>query len=523
MTRMPRFERVDGRHRAFWQIDLEGPVITIVQGDFGAEGARTTRRYDDLPSARRAYERLIADHTRAGFEASSGRVDTSALEVEQLTVRLARPGASFELSVAGTQLTERRFWGGADEVQISTRAFDEPSQALDELELRTGLLVRDGMQELERQNERVQPQAIEPEHRGVAARHPEHEAACLAAASDDARPWKVYGDWLESRGDVRGELAALFLGGKTEAGLKLLERQREVLLGAVAHHLPHEVGDFTFRHGFLTRARLRRLRSRETDLAALTRAFLERPFARFVTGLRFGLSSHEADNDWSTTLRVVVESLQARQLTSLAFDDFGPEEADLASTPFGDLSRLWKGLPALEHLRLRSGAGGELGRIEHPRLKTFIRESGGLSASELSAIVGARWPSLEHLELWTGSTSLGAEVPAEALRPLIEGSGTPRLTHLGLVDCERSHEILPMLLGSPLLPRLRSLDLSKGLLSDGEAELFVRHADRFRHLERLDLSQNLILLARDALAQALPNARLDAQRTDEGHAVAEVD
>ncbi|MCU0698321.1 MAG: hypothetical protein MUC96_17600 [Myxococcaceae bacterium] len=520
---MPRFERVEGRHRAFWQIDLEGPVITIVQGEFGAEGARTTRRYDDLPSARRAYERLIADHTRAGFEVSGGRVDAAADDVEQLTVRLVRPGASIELSVAGTQLTERRFSGIDDEVQLSTRGFDEPSQALDELELRTSLLVRDGMQELDRQSERVQPALAEPEHRGVAARQPEHEAACLAAAPDDARPWKVYGDWLEGRGDVRGALAALLLGGKTEAGLQLLERQREVLLGAVAHHLPHEVGDFTFHHGFLTRARLRRAPGRDTDLAALTRAFLERPFARFVTGLRFGLSSHDADNDWGPTLRVVIESLQARQLTSLAFDDFGPEEADLASTPFGDLSPLWKGLPALEHLSLRSGAGGELGHIDHPRLKRFVRKSGGLSASELSAIGGARWPSLEHLELWTGSTSLGAEVTAEALRPLIEGTSTPKLTHLGLVDCEHSREILPMLLGSPLLPRLRSLDLSKGMVSDGDAELLVRHADRFRHLERVDLSENLLVVSKDALAQALPNARLDGQRTDEGRTVAVVD
>jgi uncharacterized protein (TIGR02996 family) len=520
---MPRFERLDGRQRAFWQIDLDGAVITIRQGAFGDEGQRTVRRYDDAGAARAAYERLVAEHQRAGYEAATGRVDPDDLDTERLTVHLEGGGAQVAVSAQGDQVTERRFSGAADEVLFSSRGFDDSDQALDELDVRVSLLLRDGLSETSRHTAFVRPSPVEPAHRGLVAQHAQHEAACLSAAPDDARPWKVYADWLESRGDARGELASLLLAGKTGEALAFFERQREVLFDAVAHHLPLEVGDFVFRHGFLTRARLKRHQGRTTDLAALTEAFVQRPVARFLTGLRFGLSSYAADNDWGPTLAVLAQSPFANQLTWLAFDDFGPEEADLASTPFGDLSRLWSALPALEHLRLRSGAGGELGRIAHARLKTFIRESGGLSSTELGAIAEARWPSLEHLELWTGSTRLGAEVSASALRPLLEGASLPRLTHLGLIDCERSREVLQMLVGSPLLSRLRSLDLSKGLFSDAEAALVLQHAHRFRHLTRFDLSENLIAQARDELARALPNVRLERQRTDEGRVVAVVE
>jgi uncharacterized protein (TIGR02996 family) len=520
---MPRLERLDGRRRAFWQIDLDGAVITIVQGAFGDEGQRTVRRYEAPAEARAAYERLLVEHERAGFEATSGRVEPCDRDTERLTVHLEGVGARVAVSAEGDQVSERRFTRLADEVVFSSRGFDDADQALDELDARVSHLVRDGMSETSRQRAVVRPPLVEPAHRGLVSHHAQHEAACLAAAPDDARPWRVYADWLQGRGDARGELAALLLAGKTGEGLGFLDRQREVLFDAVARHLPLEVGDFVFRHGFLTRARLRRHPGRSTDLAALTDAFLHRPVARFVTGLRFGLASYAADNDWGPTLAVLAGSALAPQLTWLAFDDFGPEEAELESTPFGDLSRLWSALPSLEHLRVRSGAGGELGRIEHPGLKTFIRESGGLSSTELSAIVSARWPALEHLALWTGSTQLGAEVSAEALRPLLEGAGLPSLTHLGLINCERSRELVLVLLGSPLLPRLRSLDLSKGLVSDAEAELLIRNAQRLRHLTRLDLSENLIALARDDLAKALPNAHLGRQRTDEGRVVAVVE
>ncbi|MCA2981029.1 MAG: TIGR02996 domain-containing protein, partial [Myxococcaceae bacterium] len=381
-----------------------------------------------------------------------------------------------------------------------------------------------GFEETERRRERVGPPGAAPAPDGREASEPEHERACLAAAPDDAGPWQVYADWLQGRGDPRGTLAALFLSGQGAAGTSFLERWREALLGPAAQLVPLEAGALVFRHGFLTQARLWRRRGSATDLSALTRAFLAQPFTRFVTALRFGLASDEADNDWGPTLAALVESPRAAQLSALAFDDFGPDEADLASTPFGDLSRLWAGLPALEHLSLRSGAGGVLGRVEHPRLKSFVRVSTGLSASELRSIGAARWPALERLELWTGSTALGAEVTAEALRPLVEGQALPRLTHLGLVACEEARELVPMLLGSPLLPRLRTLDLSRGLVADAEAGLLLRHADRLRHLERLDLSENLLSPAgRDALARALPNARLDGQRTDEGRIVASLD
>jgi hypothetical protein len=48
-------------------------------------------------------------------------------------------------------------------------------------------------------------------------------------------------------------------------------------------------------------------------------------------------------------------------------------------------------------LHIRSGAGGTLGILGLPNLKTFIRESGGLSEREIESIINAKWPKLDRL------------------------------------------------------------------------------------------------------------------------------
>jgi predicted DNA-binding WGR domain protein len=519
---MARFERTEGILRTFWEIVLDGRRLHTRSGRFGHEGEALLRTFEDEVAARVEHDRLISAHLKAGFEPSAGQVDPATTQLERLTVNFSGAGGAVAIAAQGERVTERRWSEERDEVEISTRGYDDAAGALDELDLRAVQHTRQGMNETGRHHDRA-PRLEPTRHRSPVASDPEQEAACLAAPAGDARPWQIYADWLQGRGDARGELAALFLAGKTHEGLSLLEQQREVLLGPVARHLPLEVGDLVFRHGFLTRARLTRRHGTDTDLAALTRAFLALPLARFVTALRFGLASHDADNDWGPTVAALADAPHAGQLTGLALDDFGPEESDLASTPFGDLSGVWKALPALETFTLRSGAGGVLGTIDHPHLRSFTRESSGLSASELEAIAQARWPSLQSLEVWTGATPLGAEVTTRALRPIVEGVGLPRLRHLGLVDCELSRELIPVLAGSPLLPRLTSLDLSCGVLGDDDVPTLLRHAPRFAHLERLDLSGNLLDLRVDDVRHALPNAVLEGQRTDEGRTVAEAE
>ena len=118
--------------------------------------------------------------------------------------------------------------------------------------------------------------------------------------------------------------------------------------------------------------------------------------------------------------------------------------------------------------------------------------------------------------MWTGSGNYGAVATTDQLGPILRGEGLPRLTTLGIVNSELSTELLGELAGSALLPRLKVLDLSKGVFTDAEVDGWLRLAPKFRHLKRLDLSENLFEERLDELKAALPNVVLDEQRENYG-------
>ena len=113
---MPRYE-LDGK---FWEVSLDGSVVTTCSGTKQRRGVETPREHVDARAARRDYDALIETRTNAGYR----------LVVETIT--------------AGE----------------------------------TG------------------------------ARNAALEAA-IAAAPDEIEPYLVYADWLQSRGDPRGELITL--------------------------------------------------------------------------------------------------------------------------------------------------------------------------------------------------------------------------------------------------------------------------------------------------------------------------
>ncbi|HLL22946.1 MAG TPA: hypothetical protein VK427_12490, partial [Kofleriaceae bacterium] len=277
-----------------------------------------------------------------------------------------------------------------------------------------------------------------------------------------------------------------------------------------------EVYDLIWEHGFLRGASLKRgSYASRTKLAELTRQFLALPVARLVTELRFGLAGYENDNDWGPTLAVIAQSVQAPRIRVLRFDDYTGDEQEISWTAYGDFSPYWSELPALEDLRIQSGAGGILGRLELPNLRRFVRVSCSLGDDELRAIADARWPQLEHLEVWTGTRAQN-DATAAHFAALLERRAPETLRHLGIVNSEIVGQLVEPLARSPLLRQLRTLDLSKGTLVDEDAPALIAHADAFRHLDRLDLSENMFDTAGAPIRRALANADVSEQRVAEG-------
>lgn len=332
------------------------------------------------------------------------------------------------------------------------------------------------------------------------------DAASARAAST------VYADWLQQQGDARGELAGLFLGGQEDEARAWLADNPTKLFGDLDIQLETEITALVWEHGFLRGASLKRKDiDSDTDLAELTRAFLALPVARLVTELRFGLAGYESDNDWTSTLAAVAEAVQAKQMRVLRFDDYTYEDSEISWTAIGDFSAHWGAFPALEDLRIRSGEGGTLGDLALPNLRRFERVSGGLGEGEVKEIFAAVWPKLEHLEVWFGRASYGAAGKPEHLAALLDGR-VAKPTHLGLVNCEFVQDLIVPLAKSSILRGLKTLDLSKGTLTDADVDVFLKHADAFAHLDHLDLTENLMESRGAEIHARLPHAAVDGQR-----------
>jgi uncharacterized protein (TIGR02996 family) len=354
-----------------------------------------------------------------------------------------------------------------------------------------------------------------------ASLNPELEAAILADPDDQSR-YLVYADWLQGKGDPRGELIALMAAGKDHQAW--LAEHAASFVGGIEDLV--ETGDssrkpgLTWRWGYVQKLRLAHDHyadtSSELDLAeALPRA-LAHPSLRFLTALEFGLNRDDGEAEYAKVVEALAQH-PVPQLRSLYLADFEyPDENEMSWTHLGDLGPLWAHLPGLRELTVQGGSFA-LGELELPELRSARFVTGGLSAASFASILGARWPELESLEIWFGDDGYGAEVSFDDLAPLLAGTHLTKLTHLGLKNAAFADDIAQAIVGSQILPQLRSLDLSMGTLSDEGAAHLVAHKAKLAHLERLDVSQSYLSETMiDALQGLVAEVESDDQREGDG-------
>jgi uncharacterized protein (TIGR02996 family) len=130
------------------------------------------------------------------------------------------------------------------------------------------------------------PEAAAPDDPGKAA----ELEALIEADLDSVEPFLVYADWLQARGDPRGELAALQHRLATsptdelrEEEGRLLSARAAALLGPLAD-CP-QIARLGWRLGFVERACLFVDRSPDYDEPTLMRTFLAHPACRFLREL----------------------------------------------------------------------------------------------------------------------------------------------------------------------------------------------------------------------------------------------
>ena len=368
--------------------------------------------------------------------------------------------------------------------------------------------------------------------------------AMLCEAIEDPSRWSIYADWLQEVGDVRGEIIALARAGTGDESRALAEANADVLWGDAwslhsgdafagktwlpgwegAVPTPIEVA-FAYtldEHNFIESITMAGL-DEEGHVANAMYAVLSAPIGRFTRSIELHVTHDERYSGASgaPSYAAVVEAIARAKPTALRRLVIASAGYQLSWTKTGNLDRLLAATPNLVTLQIRMGEIDLGGSLDLPKLEALHLETGGLARENLQTIGNAQWPSLVELVVFLGTHRYGADATAADLEVLLAAE-FPRLEQLALCNSEIPGAIVRALVKSPLLARLKTLDLSKGTMTDDDARPLVEGFGAFQHLEKLDLSENYLS---PATTEALGTARCDDQyygemvreRAEHGH------
>ena len=199
----------------------------------------------------------------------------------------------------------------------------------------------------------------------VAEQHPEyHEFVARLGEGPDDDLLLVFGDWLQSVGDPRGELVAVQHAIETATGderIRLGDIEKRLLAVHRKQLVPERLeGTCTWRRGFVHRLAVKHL-----DSESLARAF-DHPSLRLLRELAVVKPSvvvaANLPTDLPSTLRVL--------------------ELDGSLAGIGRIAGLLRAVPQLERLQLTGP--GELDDIRHPRLAELELVSSDATRSEVA-------------------------------------------------------------------------------------------------------------------------------------------
>ncbi len=404
----------------------------------------------------------------------------------------------WQIELEGTSFTTRYGRIGTDG-QTSTKTFSDPETAGREYDKITKSKVRKGYQLVDDGGASAAGPSV--------STNAQLESAIFENPSD-VEAWQVYGDWLQTEGDPRGELVNLEVAKEASAGdvhkqaeltdqlERLIEQHQAEWLGpevmrAIAYE-DDDLVDIEWRYGFIWRVKVKATYGFQgPSVEQLLKAILKSSASRFVHEIRVGLPDSEEPGFQREILALAKNGLRP-SVRRIYIGDFEfPDETEISWTEVGNVEKLYPVFPNLNWLKVQGG-GILLGKLQHPTLETLILHTGGLPSEATRSISRAQLPQLKTLEIWFGEEDYGGDTTVDELEPLTDADGVPRLRHLGLQNATFSDEIPDLLAGSKLLDQLETLDLSMGTMSEYGANRLIERAENFRHLKRLNVDDNVL-------------------------------
>ena len=513
---MPRYELSDGSSNKFWDITLSGKSLTTNFGKIGASGQTQIKAFGSDAEAKQQYDKLIAEKTKKGYQlAGKAAKATKSAPAAAKSAKADKPAKGGKAAKSSGQYFEfvdggsSKFW----EVSLDGTA----------IKTRYGKIGSDGQEtvknhgnagEARSEHDKLVAEKTKKGYKLVRGDVPAaatathaHNAkleAAIEADPDDPGAYVVYADWLQAQGDIRGELIVLQHANKTAPAKKLIEQNKEHFYGKAAdlqdmlEAYPYEpLGKpTTWRWGYLESLWISMKKERSSMYGSATKDevdpdealewLLDHPSTRFLRELTVGILSYEG-NGYDNTVKVIGKKPRAT-IRKLTLGDFYSEETELNWSDIGNCNPLYKGVPNLESLTLRSGSM-KLGKIDLPKLMELTIITGGLDRGSLAAICDAKWPRLERLSLQLGNET---KFKLKDLEPIMDGKAFPKVRHLGLANADGTDQICEWLAASKIASQLESLDLSKGTMGEAGANVLGAARNRFKKLTQLDVSENWI-------------------------------
>src|SRR5262245_43508415 len=328
-----------------------------------------------------------------------------------------------------------------------------------------------------------------------------HEEAFLRAirdSRDDDAPRLAYADWLEERGDPRGEfirvqceLARISADDPRRPALEARERELLAEHGAAwAGPLPAWAGDPEFRRGFVDAIRVN---GREflAQLPAAVGALLGD--ADFPPGLRLmrRVRVRELPDWWEldpvTTVGTLQTALAAPGLARITGLDLGVLGLSDAS---GHFLAMLLGPLRLRELILRSnylGSTGVRDLVTSPAVShLFVLDLDDNPMGSAGFLALARTP---HLDRLTSLSLAGTRPGPDGVRALIDSRTLSALTALDLSHNDLGDAGVSDLAASPAAARFTSLGLNSNRIGDAGAQALVE-SPHLRGLKSLRMLNN---------------------------------
>jgi predicted DNA-binding WGR domain protein len=507
------FEYSDGKSFKFWKIDLKGTSVLTRYGRIGSDGQETNKSFKSADEAQKAYDKLVAEKLGKGYvetkaagkPAGKKAAATKAAPAKAAPASKAAPAKAAKAAKPAKAASGKRefhflsgnsskFWA----IELKGKSFEVTYGRLGTAGTTQSKAF--ASEDVARQNydkliaEKTAKGYVEV---GGGTAAPSKAAASANGAGGPLSPMMfstTRSHDFDPISNFIGERVTQFREKKPTAG-------KSVFRVGVSYDEDEE--------------------SDGGDTSALFNqrlaAFLASDAAPATKGLLIGNTvMYDATGLEKATAELVKQKDRLPNLQALFLGDITQEESEISWIEQSDISPLLAAFPKLEMLRVRGSTKLQFSKPSHAKLRALAIESGGLPAKIVGQICRGKFPELEYLELWLGTPDYNGDCRVNDLQPILKGKLFPKLKYLGLRNSQIADDIAAVIVKSPIIDQLETLDLSLGNLSDEGANALLQLADK-KNLKRLDLHRHYISKPVQKKLKALPFPvdLADAQSVDE--------